>query len=430
MVLTGRAALVALLGSVVLFAVPDMAALAALNLALLALVALDVTVACPVRRLSVARTGAVRTRLGETAVVRLSVTNPSTRTLRATVRDAWPPSAGAAPRTQRITVSPGDRRVIETTLRPTRRGTRVPDRVTIRSVGPLGLAGRQGYHRAGWSVQVLPAFRSRVHLPAKLSRLRELEGTASALLRGHGTEFDSLREYVVGDDTRSIDWRATARRGDVVVRTWRPERDRRVVLVIDTGRTSAARVGDEPRLDALLDAALLLSALALRAGDRVELLAHDSVLRSSATAARQSTALPRLVEAMTGLEPALVESDARRMVAEVLRRARQRALVVLLTGLDPAPLSEGLLPVLGALTARHLVVLGAVADPELEVLAAGRGDAERVYAAAAAERARAERRRAAGMLRQQGALVVEEEPAALPPALADIYLELKAAGQL
>ena len=106
------------------------------------------------------------------------------------------------------------------------------------------------------------------------------------LIRGQGTEFDSLREYVVGDDVRSIDWRATARRADVVVRTWRPERDRRVVIVLDTGRTSAGRVGVDPtasdpggwpRLDWSMDAALLLAALASRAGDHVDFLAHDRV---------------------------------------------------------------------------------------------------------------------------------------------------------
>ncbi len=90
---------------------------------------------------------------------------------------------------------------------------------------------------------MLPPFRSRRHLPEKLSRLRQLDGQHRSLLRGQGSEFDSLREYVIGDDVRSIDWRATARRGDVMVRTWRPERDRRILIVLDTGRTSAGRVG-------------------------------------------------------------------------------------------------------------------------------------------------------------------------------------------
>ena len=99
-------------------------------------------------------------------------------------------------------------------------------------------------------------------------------------IRGAGTEFDSLRDYVRGDDVRSIDWRATARRQNVVVRTWRPERDRRVVIVLDTSRTSAARIGDEPRLDTGIEASLLLSVLAERGGDRVDFLAFDRRVRA------------------------------------------------------------------------------------------------------------------------------------------------------
>ena len=103
------------------------------------------------------------------------------------------------------------------------------------------------------------------------------------MIRGQGTEFDSLREYVRGDDVRSIDWRATRAHGAIrpslVVRTWRPERDRRVVIVIDTGRTSAARIADEPRIDTAFEAALLLAALATRAGDRVDLVVFDRRVR-------------------------------------------------------------------------------------------------------------------------------------------------------
>src|SRR5207302_6985653 len=129
------------------------------------------------------------------------------------------------------------------------------------------LAARQRRHRVPWVVRVLPPFASRRFLPEKLARLRELDGAVTLNRRGQGTEFDSLREYVIGDDVRSIDWRATARGGDVVVRTWRPERDRRVVIVLDTGRTAAGRVGVDPtagdpggwpRLDWSMDAALLL----------------------------------------------------------------------------------------------------------------------------------------------------------------------------
>ncbi len=118
------------------------------------------------------------------------------------------------------------------------------------------------------------------------------------------------------------------------------------------------------------------------------------------------------------------------MVAEVLRRARRRSLVVLLTGLDPAPFEEGLLPVLPSLTARHGLLVAAVADPEVSRLAAGRGDADAVYGAAAAERTLAERRHVTTLLARHGAEVVDAAPDELAPALADRYLTLKARGRL
>ena len=286
---------------------------------------------------------------------------------------------------------------------------------------------------------MLPPFLSRKHLPTRLARLREIDGLLPVLVRGQGTEFDSLREYVVGDDVRSIDWRATARRADVVVRTWRPERDRRVVIVLDTGRMSAGRVGVDPtagdpggwpRLDWSMDAALLLAALAARAGDRVDFLAHDRVTRAAVFGAGRTELLALLVEAMAPLQPALVESDATAMVATIRQRVRRQALVVLLTDLNTSALEEGLLPVLPQLSARHQVIVAAVADPKVGALAARRADTAQVYDAAAAERAITDRRAVAARLRHAGAEVVDADPEDLAPALADRYLAMKAGARL
>ncbi len=430
MALTGRVGLLALLAAALPLLFPHGWVIAAIAGVLAAAVALDLALAGNVRRLVLHRSGATSVRLGESASVGLIVENPGSRRVRAVVRDAWPPSAGAAPRTAEITLPPGERRRIDLTLTPTRRGDRSSASVTIRSTGPLGLAARQLTRTAPWTVRVLPAFPSRRHLPAKLRRLRELTGQHVALIRGQGTEFDSLREYVPGDDVRSIDWRATARRGDVVVRTWRPERDRRIFLVLDTGRTSAGRVGDVPRLDCSMDAALLLGALASRAGDRVDLLAYDRRVRARVEGAPRTELLPAMVRAMAPLEPELIESDAAGMVSALLARARRRSLVVLLTELNAAALEEGLIPLLPRLTTRHLVMVAAVADPRVAEMAASRGDLAAVYDAAAAERARGERRRITAELRRYGVEVVDAPPESLAPALADAYLALKAAGRL
>ncbi|MEV7772705.1 DUF58 domain-containing protein [Kitasatospora sp. NPDC086791] len=436
MALTGRTALLAALGALVVgLLLPSAAGIWLVTGTILLAVVADLVLAAPVRDLRFGRGGDTTVRLGETASVELTVTNPSGRPLRALLRDAWAPSAwrpGTAEADSRhtLTVPGGERRRSVTVLGPTRRGDHHAHRVTVRSFGPLGLAARQGSHLVPWTVRALPPFASRKHLPSRLARLRELDGRTSVLTRGQGTEFDSLREYLPGDDVRSIDWRASARRNTVAVRTWRPERDRHILVVLDTGRTSAGRVGDAPRLDAALDAALLLTALATRAGDRVDLLAHDLRKRAAVAGCSAHEVLPAFTNAMADLEPALHETDMRSLVSTILTMAPHRSLIVLLTGLDAAPVEDGLRPLLPLLTKRHEVVLASVADPRLDVLAAGRGTVEAVYGAAAAEQTRADRRATADHLTRHGVTVLDAPPAQLAPALADTYLALKAAGRL
>ncbi|GFH33803.1 DUF58 domain-containing protein [Streptomyces pacificus] len=436
MALTGRAALIAALGSLpVGLLAPSWTGILAVNASLSVAIVCDYALAAPVRTLRFTRSGDTSVRLGESAEVQLTVINASSRRLRARLRDAWPPSSwpsGAEQAGSRhtVAVSAGERRLLTTVLHPTRRGERRAELVTVRSYGPLGLAARQGNHRVPWTVRVLPPFTSRRHLPSRLARLRELDGRTSLLTRGEGTEFDSLRDYVPGDDTRSIDWRATARRTAVAVRTWRPERDRHILIVLDTGRTSAGRVGDVPRLDAAMDTALLLAALASRAGDRVDLLAYDRRVRARVQGRAAGEILPAMVDAMAPLEPELVETDARGLSAATLKHAPRRALVVLLTSLDAVPVEEGLLPVLPQLTRRHPVVVASVADPQIETMAGGRGSLDSVYGAAAGAQAQLQRGRTAEQLRRHGVTVVDSLPENLAPAVADAYLALKANGRL
>ncbi|MCK8676773.1 DUF58 domain-containing protein [Streptomyces lichenis] len=436
MALTGRTALLAAIGSLpVGFLAPSWTGMLAVNAPLSLAILCDYALAAPVKSLRFTRSGDTSVRLGDAAEVHLTLANPSTRPLRARLRDAWPPSAwhpGTEQAASRhaLTVPAGERRRVTTLLRPTRRGDHQADRITVRSYGPLGLAARQGSHRVPWTVRALPPFHSRKHLPARLARLRELDGRTSVLTRGEGTEFDSLREYVPGDDTRSIDWRATARQTTLAVRTWRPERDRHLLVVLDTGRTSAGRVGDIPRLDAAMDAALLLIALASRAGDRVDLLAYDRRLRAQVRGRSAKDVLSAAVDALATLEPELVETDTRGLSSAALAHAPQRSLIVLLTGLDTAPVEEGLLPVLPQLTKRHNVLVASVSDPRVQAMISARGTVDAVYEAAAGAKATALRARTAERLRGHGVTVVDATPENLAPALADAYLALKAAGRL
>jgi uncharacterized protein (DUF58 family) len=439
-ILTGRTGLLALLCVLPIALSPRPATSFAVLLAVLAVgVLADFGLAANPSQLHYTRLPNGSVRLGEPVNVCLLIRNGGRRRFRGQVRDAWAPSTRAEPRAHAVDIVAGQVQRADTCLRPVRRGDQRSAAVTARSIGPLGMAGRQKSRPVPGQVRVLPPFLSRKHLPSRLARLREIDGLLPTLTRGQGTEFDSLREYVVGDDVRSIDWRATARRADVVVRTWRPERDRRVVIVLDTGRTAAGRVGVDPtagdpggwpRLDWSMDAALLLAALASRAGDHVDFLAHDRVTRAGVFGASRTELLARLVDAMAPLKPALVESDATAMVSAIVGRTRRRALVVLMTDLNASALDEGLLPVLPQLSAKHRVIVAAVTDPRVDQLAAGRSDAAAVYDAAAAERSRNDRWRIASRLRHSGVDVIDAPPTELAPALADRYLAMKAAGRL
>jgi uncharacterized protein (DUF58 family) len=429
-VITGRAVVVIALCGAAALARPQWSTFWLYLLAIVTILAVDWARAVAPKDLDIQRSGDTAVRVGDPAALTLQLTNRSGRAFSGSVRDAWPPSAPTSPHHHDLTVESGDRRRLTTIARPTRRGPCHADRVTVRALGPWGLVGRQRSIRPLWRIDVLPPFNSRKHLPSKLARLRDLEGRTIVLQRGQGTEFDSIREYVVGDDVRSIDWRATARASDVMVRTWRPERDRHVLIVLDCGRTSAGRVGDAPRLDAGIESVLLLSALAGRAGDRVDVLAWDRGVRGAVQGQSGADLMAATTSMLAGINSSLVETDWSRLAAEILRRARHRSLVVLLTALDPAPLRHGAVPVMPQLVRRHQVVVAAVSDPSVARMLADRSDLAATYRAAAAAGFGHERRAVADQLTRFGVEVVDALPDDLAPALADRYLALKAAGRL
>jgi uncharacterized protein (DUF58 family) len=430
MAITGRFVLLAFAALAPLVLFPAWTTVLLVAGALLLFLVIDLVLAASPAKVTLERRQPPNVTLESSVTATLTVTNGSRRRLRAVVRDAWQPSAGAANAVQSLAVPPAERRRMTVTLCPSRRGDLESPHVTIRSLGPLGFAARQRTRPLPGKLRVLPPFHSKRHLPSKLRKLRELDGRAAVQIRGAGTEFDSLRDYVRGDDVRSIDWRATARRTSVVVRTWRPERDRRVVIVLDTSRTAAARIADEPRLDTGIEAALLLAVLAERGGDRVDFLAYDRRLRARVESASKGNLLGQLVQAMAPLDAELIELDWQQIPGQVRAVSAHRSLVVLLTALDGGAPEEGLLPLVARLATQHVVVVASVRDPLLDAMKEERTTASQVFRAAAAERALLERAAVSNQLRQLGAEVVDAHPLELPPMLADAYIRLKAAGRL
>ncbi|MCI4011318.1 DUF58 domain-containing protein [Brevibacterium sp. ZH18] len=382
------------------------------------------------RLVGLQRTPGLMVRLGDPTHCTLSLVNLSDRRLRLKVRDAWAPSAGAAKTRSAFVLAGEEDAQVRTELLPTRRGALHADRVTIRSRSILGLISRQKSFDVPAIVRVLPPFVSRRELPSKMAKLRELDGRSAVMIRGMGTEFDSLRDYVDGDDVRSIDWRASARAQDLVVKTWRPERDRRVVIVVDSSRLAARRCGDGTVFDAALESALLLTALAAGAGDRVDVIVADARVRALASSHRSKDPVHDLSVALTPVHPELYDADWEQIAATVLSTSRQHALVVLVTALDEGSVSDEILPVLPALMARHRVVLASVEDPRLSKLAAERDDADAIFTAAAAESELLTSKSLQTRLRGAGVQSVEAGPEDLPGTLADLYIGLKATGKL
>lgn len=430
MFISFRFVLLSILGIIPVILWPGYVTIVAVLMVLLIVLGGDLLLTPSPRTVAIRRSDNKQVRLAEPLEAWVEVTNQTPRQMRGLIRDGWQPSAHDQKPVHRLDVAGGQSQRFTQVLTPRRRGTVRTQKLTVRTTGPLGLGGRQYTHESGGEVTVVPPFRSRRQLPSRIHQLREIEGRSAVHMPGAGHEFDSLREYVRGDDVRTIDWRASARSDDLIVRTYRPERDRRVVVVLDSSRASAVRVGDETRFDAGIEAALFMAALANAGGDRVDLLTLDQAVRTRSSSEEKGHLMHRISTALAKVFPRLLAADWSVLPPEISNITRQRAFLVLVTPLDSAAIEEGLIPILPILTKRHVVLVAAVADPELDAMAQNRESSDDAFIAASAETQKLRNRKMVQLLNRYGAEVVEAQPDDLPLAVGDTYLRLKAAGRL
>lgn len=370
--------------------------------------------------------------LGAEATITWRVRSRSRRRALVRVADELAPSLRAGDRRFLVRLEPGEEVVASSAFRPARRGHFAPTEVVVRVSGPLGLASRQRARRLPGHLRVHPPFRSKEEAELRIDRARLLEvGLRSAAGRGGGTEFDQLRDYAVDDEFRRIDWSASARVDRPIVRTFRAERNQTVIVLLDNGRVMAGQVGGVPRVEHAMDAVMMLTAVATRLGDRAGLVAFDRQVRAIVAPSHGPSQLGRVTEAMYRLEPALAESDYRGAFTATLARFRRRAMLIVLTELLEQAVGEFLAPALPLICARHLVVIGAVQDPEVLAWArASPADPGEAYRKTAAVASLEERARTTARLQGLGATVVDAAPGRLAPLLADTYLKVKATGRL
>ncbi|MEO5814779.1 MAG: DUF58 domain-containing protein [Gemmatimonadaceae bacterium] len=296
----------------------------------------------------------------------------------------------------------------------------------------LGLSSRTFRQRQMDRVLVAPSLAGvkRFRWLAVHHRLATV-GVRDARRRGEGRAFARLRDYVVGDDPRHIDWKATARRGHPITREFTVEQSQTVFILVDAGRSMTQLAGRYPRFEYALSAALLLADVAITAGDRVGALVFDDQLRALVPAQRGVTALAALRTALVPVQATLVEPDYAAAFRILAQRQRKRALIVLITDVIDARASRSLLAHLTRGASRHLAVVVALRNEALATAATIRGgNARDMYESAAAEELIAERLTSLQRMRDAGVVVLDVAPDAMAAAVVNQYLELKTRGAL
>lgn len=282
------------------------------------------------------------------------------------------------------------------------------------------------------SITVVPSLTNvrRFRLLAIQNRLSEA-GVRALKLRGEGTAFAGLRDYVPGDDPRLLDWKATARHGKLISREQTIERSQTLISLIDCGRAMTQLAGRYARFEHVLSAALVLSDVAATSGDRVGLLAFDDRIRASMPPQRGDRALRGLHRALSGLEPTLTEPDYLSAFRVLATSQRRRALVVFFTDVVDVRSAKSFIAYAGRAAQRHLLVVVAIQNEALMAAARPASDgATALYQSAAAEELVRERDEALARMRAAGLVVLDVAPSRMAAAVVNRYLEIKARGQL
>jgi uncharacterized protein (DUF58 family) len=365
--------------------------------------------------------------VGRPLPVRYSWTNQGSRPLLLRVREALPGLLEAAQGNERQLLLRSGVTREDIVYLPKRRGKTTAGRLFLRVRGPFGLAWRQGKRELPWQVVVYPSLRSAAlrALPAQAQRRREA-GFRNIRRIGEGRSFESLKEWVPGEETRSIDWKATARRGKLMARQYEDERRQHVMLVLDAGRLLTAEIDGRARLESAIDAALELAHSAVGHDDNVGLMVFADQVLHFVAPARGRRALRQVLDALAGVEGRLVEPHYPAAFAYLAARSRKRALTVLFTDVIDRTASEAFVAQAGTLRPRHLPLAVTLRDPALERLASARpATVDAAYERAAAEELLEARDAALAELRSRGVLVLDVLPDGAAKAVVEQYERLK-----
>lgn len=372
------------------------------------------------------RDAPARLPLGDEAPVTIVVRNGADRAVRLRLTDDLHPALeriGAEEHA--LTLLPRGRAEAEYRIRAAARGPVLLGDLHLRVLGPWGLAWARHHVPQPWQIGIYPGVLEvrRYRLLCLRHRLQDA-GLRNARRRGEGGSFESLREYARGDDPRALDWKASARRGTLMLRQFEAERNQNLVLAIDAGRLMTERIGERERIDYALSSALLLADVARGYGDRVGVFVFSDRVEQFLPPGRVS--LPRISEMLSQVEPRLVEPNYPTAFAHLTRQLSRRSLLVWFTDVGDAAVSAPLVTHLKQLARRHLPLVVALRNPDLDRLADAPAASEAgVYRRAAAEEMLKARAQTLSALRHAGVLVADARPDEAAPAVVNQYLTVK-----
>ena len=397
-----------------------------LDALLLLMVAID-AIAGRGRRVEMERKAAQIFSVGRANPVSILVHNTSGRTLRGTLMDDPVADATVSGLPGNVELAPHGSALLRYEMTPTKRGRRSLGGITMRYALPLGMLERQERVELPQDFDVYPDVHAARALEMLRRQGREDARTGSLRVRGGDTEFERLRPYQIGDEARHVDWRASARRDDLVVRQFQAESDQNVVFALDIGRGMRGESAGILSLDHALGAALLTADVALRGGDKAGLLTFDDRPRSFLRPSGGRSGGRKLTRAAYALEAGLAATDYRTAMSFLKTQVKARSLFVIFTNLLEPRSAKDLAASVKSLMPRHLPLCVLMRDEELEALSLSPvGSESDVLVRAAAGESLAWRDSIVRSLKSSGALVLDARPQDVTADLVKKYLEVKA----
>jgi uncharacterized protein (DUF58 family) len=381
----------------------------------------------------IAREFSGRFAVGAETEVHVKVSNATPRPLSLILKDEFPPQMTISGlREGKMRVPAQSSAALVYGLKPPKRGVFQFGSIAVRYLSRFGLVWRDQQIREEQSVKVYPNMRRAREAELKALGARSLVSShRKTSWRGEGREFESMRDYVRGDELRHVSWTATARRGKLVTRQYQVERDQTILIAIDAGRLMTARIERETKLDSAVHAAPALMSAAARGGDNSGLLVFGRRIKAFLPPRRGREHMEAALEALHAVEPEMIEPSYARAFEFIAGNSKRRSLVVVLTDLVDEEGSRDLLTSLRLLRPRHLPLVVTIGDRDLKaIVREPPEDSRELFTQSVAEEIMYQRETALRLVESQGGLALDVTAAALAPALLEKYLQVKERGLL